>query len=101
MGQEPSKVPTNRRNSSPTRNDVSLRLFRRSRVQSLNAWDVRSLKPPCWRWQGSEPLWTLSSGAFTVNAEEQALRTNRLRLLSALRRAMLAVADFSRIVEKN
>ena len=37
----------------------------------------------------------------TVNAEEQALRMNRLRLLSALRRAMLAVADFSRIVEKN
>ncbi len=36
----------------------------------------------------------------TVNAEEPALRTNRLRLLSALRRAMLAVADFSRIVEK-
>ena len=40
-------------------------------------------------------------GGVTVNAEEQALRTNRLRLLSALRRAMLAVADFSRIVEKN
>ena len=36
----------------------------------------------------------------TVNADEPALRMNRLRLLSALRRAMLSVADFSRIVEK-
>ena len=36
----------------------------------------------------------------TVNADEPALRMNRLRLLSALRRAMLAVADFSRVVEK-
>ena len=36
----------------------------------------------------------------TVNADEPALRMNRLRLLSALRRAMLAVADFARIVDK-
>ncbi len=36
----------------------------------------------------------------TVNADEPALRMNRLRLLSALRHAMLSVADFSRIVEK-
>ena len=33
----------------------------------------------------------------TVNAEEPALRENRLKLLSMLRRATLEVADFSRI----
>ncbi|MYZ48597.1 glycine--tRNA ligase subunit beta [Propylenella binzhouense] len=33
----------------------------------------------------------------TVNAEDPALRANRLRLLNRLRRATLAVADFSRI----
>ena len=33
----------------------------------------------------------------TVNAEEAALRANRLRLLSRLRTATLAVADFSRV----
>ncbi|RYB05574.1 glycine--tRNA ligase subunit beta [Lichenibacterium ramalinae] len=33
----------------------------------------------------------------TVNADDPALRLNRLRLLSALRRTMQAVADFSRV----
>jgi glycyl-tRNA synthetase beta chain len=33
----------------------------------------------------------------TVNAEDAALRQNRLRLLERLRAATLAVADFSRI----
>jgi glycyl-tRNA synthetase beta chain len=33
----------------------------------------------------------------TVNAEEAALRANRLRLLSRLRTATHAVADFSRV----
>ena len=33
----------------------------------------------------------------TVNADDPALRINRLRLLSRLRRAMHAVADFSRV----
>jgi glycyl-tRNA synthetase beta chain len=33
----------------------------------------------------------------TVNAEDKALRLNRLRLLNELRRAMLAVADFGKI----
>ena len=32
-----------------------------------------------------------------VNAEDPALRANRLKLLAMLRRATLAVADFSRI----
>jgi glycyl-tRNA synthetase beta chain len=35
--------------------------------------------------------------AVTVNAEEPALRVNRLRLLNALREAVHTVADFSRI----
>ena len=35
--------------------------------------------------------------AVTVNAEESALRLNRLRLLDGLRQATLAVADFSRV----
>jgi len=33
----------------------------------------------------------------TVNAEDKALRLNRLRLLGELRKAVHAVADFSRI----
>jgi glycyl-tRNA synthetase beta chain len=33
----------------------------------------------------------------TVNAEDPALRENRLKLLNMLRHATLAVADFSRI----
>jgi glycyl-tRNA synthetase beta chain len=33
----------------------------------------------------------------TVNAEDPALRSNRLRLLNRLRQATLAVADFSKI----
>ena len=33
----------------------------------------------------------------TVNAEDAALRLNRLRLLAALRRTMQAVADFARV----
>lgn len=33
----------------------------------------------------------------TVNAEEKALRLNRLRLLNELRRAMVGVADFGKI----
>ncbi len=33
----------------------------------------------------------------TVNAEDAALRLNRLRLLAALRRTMQAVADFGRV----
>ena len=33
----------------------------------------------------------------TVNADDPELRANRLRLLNLLRRATLAVADFSRI----
>ena len=35
--------------------------------------------------------------AVTVNAEDPALRLNRLRLLGALRAAVHEVADFSRI----
>jgi glycyl-tRNA synthetase beta subunit len=34
----------------------------------------------------------------TVNADDPALRTNRLRLLNALRRTTLTVADFSKVV---
>jgi glycyl-tRNA synthetase beta chain len=34
----------------------------------------------------------------TVNADDPALRLNRLRLLDGLRRTTLTVADFSRIV---
>ena len=33
----------------------------------------------------------------TVNADDPALRANRLKLLNMLRRATLAVADFSKI----
>ena len=33
----------------------------------------------------------------TVNADDPALRENRLKLLNMLRRATLAVADFSKI----
>ncbi len=33
----------------------------------------------------------------TVNAEDAALRLNRLRLLAGLRRTMQAVADFGRV----
>ena len=36
--------------------------------------------------------------SVTVNAEDKALRLNRLRLLGELREAVHAVADFSRIV---
>ena len=35
--------------------------------------------------------------AVTVNADDPALRLNRLRLLGALREAVHAVADFSKI----
>jgi glycyl-tRNA synthetase beta chain len=35
--------------------------------------------------------------AVTVNADDAALRLNRLRLLAALRDAVHTVADFSRI----
>jgi glycyl-tRNA synthetase beta chain len=35
--------------------------------------------------------------AVTVNAEDPALRANRLKLLNALRAATREVADFSRI----
>jgi glycyl-tRNA synthetase beta chain len=33
----------------------------------------------------------------TVNAEDSALRSNRLRLLNELRQAMLGVADFGKV----
>ena len=35
--------------------------------------------------------------AVTVNAPDPALRLNRLRLLDALRRTTLTVADFSKV----